>query len=344
MFAGWVNRQQLSVIAYLQEENRILKDRLGDKRLCFTPAERGRLARKAHRLGRKVLAELQTLVTPDTLLRWYRELIAAKWDTSDRRGIGRPRTQQVIADIVVRMATENPGWGYTRIMGALTNLGHHVSRGTIATLLKEHGIEPAPERGTRTRWSTFLKAHWQSLVATDFLSVEVCTMRGLVSHYVLFFIDLPTRTVHIAGITPNPDEVWMSQMARNLTDSEDGLLRGKTHVILDRDTKYTAKFRHALTRERIEVVPLPPRSPNLNAFAERFVRSVKEECLHRMIFLNVAQMRHVLTQYLAHYHQERNHQGLENRLLCPMVAKPPTQIGVVRRQRLGGLLNFYRSA
>ncbi len=192
MFAGWVNRHQLNLIDYVQEENRLLKERLGGKRICFTDAERRRLARKAFALGRKALNELQTLVTPDTLLRWHRELIARKWDYSQRRGPGRPRTMTTIVDLILRMALENPSWGYTRIRGALANLGHEVGRGTIANILREHGFEPAPERDRHTRWSTFLKAHWEGLGATDFLSVEVHTLRGLMTHYILFFIDIPS--------------------------------------------------------------------------------------------------------------------------------------------------------
>jgi putative transposase len=177
MFAGWVSRQQLEVIEYLKEENRILKERLGGQRIRFTDAERRRLARKAHALGRKALSELETLVTPDTLLRWYRNLIARKWNYSHRRGPGRPRTQHTLVELIIRMALENPSWGYTRILGALANLGHEVGRGTIANILREQGLEPAPERGKHTPWSTFLKAHWECVAATDFFTVEVCTLR-----------------------------------------------------------------------------------------------------------------------------------------------------------------------
>ncbi len=215
MFVGWVNRHQLDVIEYLQEENRVLKERLGGRHIRFTDAERRRLARKAQALGRKVLNELETLVTPDTLLRWYRELVASKWNYSHRRGPGRPRVMKTIVDLVLQMALENPSWGYTRIQGAMANLGHEVGRGTIANILREYGIDPAPERDKRMPWSTFLRAHRECLVATDFLTVEVCTIRGLVTHYVLFFMDIANRAVKIAGITPHPDSRWMTQIARN---------------------------------------------------------------------------------------------------------------------------------
>ena len=180
---------------------------------------------------------------------------------------------KTIVHLVVQMALENPSWGYTRIQGAMANLGHEVGRGTIANILREYGIDPAPERDKHMPWSTFLRAHRECLVATDFLTVEVCTIRGLVTYYVLFLIDIARRAVKIAGITPHSDNRWMTQIARNLTDLNDGFLCGKRCLILDRDTKYSDAFRSVLVREGIHVIRLPPRSPNLNAFAERFVRS-----------------------------------------------------------------------
>src|ERR1700692_2137459 len=165
--SGWVNRRQLMVIEFLQAENRMLKERLRGKRIRFTDAERALLARKAKAVGRKALLELDPLVSPDTLLRWHRRLIAEKWNFLHRRGLGRPRIMQKISALIVRMAQDNPGWGYTRIQGALGNLGHRVGRGTVANVLKRSGIEPSPERGKRTTWSAFLKAHWQVFAASD---------------------------------------------------------------------------------------------------------------------------------------------------------------------------------
>jgi putative transposase len=318
--------------------------RLGGQRIRFRDAERRRLARKAHAVGRKALRELETLVTPDTLLRWYRTLIARKWNYSHRRSRGRPRTQHTIVELIVRMALENPSWGYTRIQGALADLGHEVGRGTIANVLREQDLEPAPERGRRTRWSTFLKAHWECVAATDFFTVEVCTLRGLVTHYVLFFLDLASRAVKIAGLTAHPNDPWMTQIARNLTDPEEQFLRGMRFLIMDRDTKYSDAFRRILSRERLQVIRLPPRSPNLNAFAERFVRSAKEECLDRMIFFGRSSLQRALTEYMAHYHHERNHQGVGNRLLQSTPGICGSSGPVRRRQRLGGMLSFYHRA
>ena len=207
MLAAWLARQQEGFIEYLKAENRMLKARLGPRRMIFTDAERRLLARHAKVVGRKKLFELDPIVSPDTLLRWHRQLIAMKW-TFRRQGPGRPRMMATIQGLVVRMASENPRWGYTRIQGALSNLGHKVARGTVANILKREGLEPAPTRGKHTPWSVFLKAHWRSLVAADFLTVEVWKFRGLVTYYVLFFIELPTRAVRIAGITTSPAEAW----------------------------------------------------------------------------------------------------------------------------------------
>jgi transposase InsO family protein len=173
------------------------------------------------------------------------------------------------------------------------------------------------------------------------MSVEVCTIKGLVTQYILFFIDIASRSVHVAGITPHPDNSWMTQIVRNITDVDDGFLRTNRYLILDRDGKYSDGFRNVLVREGIHVVRLPPRSPNLNAFAERFVRSIKEECLNRMIFFGQASLRHTITQYMTHYHDERNHQGLENRLLRSLRAVGEPHARVKRRQRLGGMLSYY---
>jgi putative transposase len=189
--------------------------------------------------------------------------------------------------------------------------------------------------------NVFLKAHWECMTATDFLTIEVCTLKGFVTYYILFFIDIASRSVHIAGITPHPGTEWMMQIARNVTDEDDGFLRGKRYLILDRDAKYCDEFRRALAREGLEVIRLPPRSPNLIAFAERFVRSIKEECLSRMVFLGQTSLRHAIAQYMVHYHGERNHQGLENRLLQPPPADRNVNVSVKRRERLGGILSYY---
>ncbi len=339
--SGWVHGRQLIFIALLQAEKRMLKDRLSGKRIRSTDAERALLARMGKAVGRKALMELDTIVSPDTLMCWHRRLVAQKWDCSHRRGPGRPGIMQEISQWIVRMAVDNPGWGYTRIQGALADLKHKVGRGTIANVLKVNGIEPAPERGKHIRWSTFLKAHWKVFAASDFFSVEVWRPRDLVTYYVLFVISIADRVVHVAGITSRPDESWMLQIGRHLLDAEDGVLAGKRYLIVDRDTKYSKRFRDFIAEGGTEVIRLPPLSPNLNAFAERFVRSIKEECLTKMIFIGQGALRRALTEYMTHFLEERNHQGLENRLIRERPVVAANDASIHRRTRLGGMLSYY---
>jgi transposase InsO family protein len=190
-------------------------------------------------------------------------------------------------------------------------------------------------------WRTFLKAHWETLSAADFFTVEVWGLRGLVTFYVLLVIELSTRRVYFAGATPNPNTDWMMQVARNLTDPVDGFVGGKRFIIIDRDRKYCDAFRALLLNSGIEPPRLPPRSPNLNAWIERFVRSIEEECLRKMIFFGERSLRRAVTQYLAHYHAERNHQGLDNRLIDPSENVGDSNGDVQCRERLGGMLRYY---
>ncbi len=339
--AGWMNQRQLQVIEYLREENRVLREQLGGKRLRFTDDQRRRLAAKAKGLGRSILAEVATLVTPETLLAWHRKLIAQKYDGSGRRGAGRPRTEGEVEALIVRLAAENRDWGYQRIQGALSNLGHEIGESTIAAILKRHGLKPAPERIRRTTWKEFLTRHWDMIVATDFFTVEVWTKRGLQRFMVLFSIDLATRKVEVAGIAPIVNGLWMNQVARNLTDAVDGVLAGKKFLIHDRDPLFTAEFLRTLEAAGVKSVKLPPRSPNLNPHAERFVRTIKESCLDRMIFFGEASLRTAVQNFVEHYHSERNHQGLENRIIRPEEGHLSATGAIQRRQRLGGMLNYY---
>ncbi len=338
--AGWINRQQLEVIEYLKEENRVLKDRLGGKRIRFTDKERRRLAVRAKALGRQALHELETLVTPNTLLGWHRRLVAKKYDGSARRGPGRPVTPGEIRRLVIDMATDNRTWGYTRIVGALRNLGHNIARTTVANILCQAGLEPAPERIHKTSWTEFIRAHWEVLAACDFFTVEVWGLAGLVRHHVFFVIHLSTRQVEIAGISSDANGKWMAQIARNLTDCMGGFLLNARYLIHDRDPLFTTHFGAILKTADVDAIRLPAKSPNLNAFAERFVLSIKSECLNRMVFFSQTQLRHAIGEYVAHYHLERNHQGLGNRLLTQQLAAN-TDGEIVCHRRLGGMLRYY---
>ena len=339
--AGYLNQQQQEVIDYVQEENRVLHEQLGSRRLRLNDDQRRRLAVRAKKLGRRVLHELATIVTPETLLAWHRKLIARKYDGSKQRGPGRPRTQDEIQQWVVRMATENRDWGYRRIQGALANLGYQVGRGTIANILKEHGLEPAPERKRKTTWKEFLTQHREVIVAADFFTIEAWTREGLTRFLVLFLIDLSTRRVEIAGLAKRANGLWMSQVARNLSDAAEGFLVGKRYLIHDRDPLFTAEFLETLGTSGVKSVKLPPRSPNLNAHAERFVRTIKESCLERMILFGEGSLRKAVHEFVLHYHHERNHQGLGNRLIIEKEPYPSTMGAIQCRQRLGGMLNYY---
>jgi putative transposase len=212
----------------------------------------------------------------------------------------------------------------------------------VRNILRRHHLEPAPQRRKAgMSWPQFLKIHWDILAATDFFTVEVATWHGLVTYYVLVVMELSTRRVHIAGITPHPTEAFMQQCARQLTDPFDGFLRGQRYLLHDRDTKFTAAFDALLKVSGVEPLLLPPRSPNLNAYCERFVRSIKEEVLHQMIVIGEASLRYVLQSYLTHYHQERNHQGLNNQLISAEPGVGRHSGVVVSRERLGGLLTYY---
>jgi transposase InsO family protein len=239
------------------------------------------------------------------------------------------------------MAKENPDWGYDRIAGALANLGHTVSDQTIGNVLRRHDILPAPQRKRTTTWAAFIRAHLAVLAGTDFFSVEVLTLRGLVTYYVIFFIHLESRKVEIAGITAHPHERWMQQIARALTMDEWGFLHNCRYLIHDRDTKYTDSFRAIIESGQVKTIRLPARSPNLNAYSERWVRSVKEECLSKLILFGEGSLRRILQNYVAHYHAERNHQGKGNVLLFPQMTQSLREAPVQCHERLGGLLRYY---
>jgi len=246
-----------------------------------------------------------------------------------------------IRRLVLRMATENPSWGYTRIQGALKNVGHRVARSTIASILKAEGIPPSRERPSS--WRTFLRAHWSALVAADFFTTEVWTARGLVTYYTLFVLELQSRRVHVAGSTPYPDEAFVLQAVRDLANAIDGILVEGCVLICDRDRKWSRGVLEFVEHEGVRIIRTPFRAPNCNAYAERFVRSIKEECLERVIVFGERHLRRTIAEFVAHYHAERNHQGIGNELIDPL-ERADGQGRVRRRQRIGGMLNYYYRA
>ena len=339
--SGMVDQELLARNEYLAAENRILKAQLKG-RLKLSDAERATLGEIGHRLGRKILGEMANVARPDTILAWYRKLVARKFDGSKaRRGPGRPRISREVERLIVRMAKDNRDWGYDRIAGALANLGYEVCDQTVGNVLRRHGLPPAPERQRTTTWSAFIRVHLALLAETDFFTAEVLTLHGLVTYYVLFFIHLESRRVDIAGMTVHPDEPWMQQIARNATMEGCGALRDSRYLLHDRDTKYTQSFRAIIASGQVEPLLLPARSPNLNAYVERWVRSVKEECLSKVILFGERSLRRALSEYVEHFHAERNHQGKGNVLLFPRGAKICRDGPVQCRERLGGLLRYY---
>ena len=342
ILASWVHREQQKINEFYRAELEALMKVQGKKRILLTDDQRRLLAVKGKSLGRKALMELTTIVTPDTILRWHRTLVAQKWNYTERRkSVGRPCVKTEIVDLVLRFARENLSWGYDRIQGALSNLGHDVSDQTIGNILKGHGIEPAPNRKRQTSWKTFIKAHWDVLAAIDFTTVEVWTKGGLVTYYLLFVMEVATRRVHFAACTPTLGDDYMKQIARNLTDPFDGFLHGKKYVLMDRDSHFSSAFRTMLRNADVDPVRLPAKSPNLNSHLERFHLSIKSECLTRMIFFGEHSLRHAVNTYLIHYHSARNHQGLGNKLIDPGEEVGQTEGEIHCREQLGGMLNYY---
>ena len=339
VLTGWLDRRERQAIAYLIEENRLLRRQLGGRRLRLTDDDRRQLAARAYLVGRAALREIATIGTPDTLLRWHRQLIARKWTYARRSG--RRRVLFEIRELVVRMATDNPTWGYTRIQGALENVGHRVGRSTIRRILKRAGLPPVPQRPTS--WQTFLKAHWGAIAGADFFTTEVWTWQGL--GHVLHGVR------HRPGLPPGADPRIHAASrgavhAADRADADDGRgwcdaraahvdLRSRSEVERGRAASTPGRGNprrvHSAARAQCERV------------AERFVRSIKEECLDRLIPIGARHFRRAVTEYVEHYHGERNHQGLDNQL----ISGPPafeTMSRVRRHSRLGGLLNFYQRA
>lgn len=346
MLAGWINRQQQEAIEYLKAENAILKEELlkatGKKRILLNDRQRRRLAILGKRLGRKLLGEVCCAFSPDTLLGWHRKLVAMKYDGSRNRSkFGRPRISDELKQLIIDIAKDNKHLGVRTLYGYLKYLGLKVSPATVSRVLREHGIEPCPDRPERTTWNEFIRAEWESLAAIDFFTTEIYTISGLVRYMVLVVIDYKTRKVEIAGMIPQAYEGWMKQIARNLTDPFEGFLKGKKFLIHDRDPLFTKDFRMILKSAGIECVKTAVASPNMSPYVERFIRSIKHECLNKMLIFGERHLRYVISEYISHYHTGRPHTGLNHDHIEP----PPQGEGeIVCHERLGGLLKSYRRA
>jgi putative transposase len=294
------------------------------------------------KLGKQALEEVASMVKPDTILAWHRTLIAQKLNSSPQRKVlGRPQIDRELEVLVVRLAREKRSWGYDRIAGALAHLGYTISDHTAGNILKRHGISPAPARQKTTTWHEFIRTQMDVLVATDFFTAEVWTWCGLVTYDVLFCMHLNSRKVHVAGVTPHPHDAWMVQMARHITLADWGFLAPRQSLVRDRDSKFCPVFQRTIDAAGVKRVVLPPRSPHLNVYAERWIRSLKEECLSRLILFGERALRHALAEYVTHYYEERPHQGQGNVVLIPS-AHDHGRDGLMRcRERLGGLLKYY---
>jgi putative transposase len=341
-----VTRQELArQVAYLKEENRILRARLPQK-LVATDQEKRRLLRCGRKLGLQ-LKELISIVSYQSFRRWVREAEeahAAKKPATPKRKPGRPRTPDDIRELVLKLAREN-SWGYTRILGELRKLGiKSISRQTVKVILKENNIDPGPKRGKGT-WDEFLKIHADTLWQCDFVSKPMWTMKGLVDLYFVVFLHLGTRRCWISPCTLSPDSAWVSQQAKNfLMDAEDLELAPK-YVMRDNDTKFTAQFDEVFKTSGVEVKRTVPFSPNLRAHVERFIQSLKQECLDKFVIVAERHLNYVNREWRLHYNRERPHEARGH--LPPGFEKPPETNDAIRpnevvsSSRLGGLLNSY---
>jgi putative transposase len=337
-------REKEIEILLLRHQLRVLERQVARPQL--TQADRALLAAFSRVLSRQAWRR-SSFATPGTMLRWHRELVARRWTYPHRRP-GRPATPLDLRELVVRFARENPGWGYRRIQGELVGLGIKLAASTVWTILREAGIEPAPRRLELT-WTEFLRQQAASVLECDFLTVDTLFLKRF---YVLFFIELATRRVHLAGITSNPDGRWVTQQARNLLMQLDDTGVRPLFLVRDRDSKFTRDFDEVFRSEGIRVIKAPVRAPKARAHAERWVGSVRRECLDRILILGRRHLNHVLATYVAHFNEHRPHRALGQR--PPLNESPadddqaPADVidldRVRRRDLLGGTIHEYRLA
>jgi len=302
------------------------------RRMPLRRRDRVLLTAASERLGRDRWRSFP--VSAQTLLRWHRELVRRKWTYRRRRRAGRPRIGGEAAALILRLAKENPRWGYRRIQGELRKLGVTVSATAIRSLLRRHGLTPAPRRQGPS-WKEFLVCQASGILACDFFTVESVWLR---TFYVLFFIELSTRRVHLAGVSAHPHSAWVTQQTRNL--AIEGRLTEIRFLIRDRDAKFSGPFDEVFRTEGVRVIRTPIRSPKANAFAERFVKTARRECLDHLLIFGERHLRQVLREYLRHYNEERPHRGLSLETPEPRAARSRDGV-VVRADRLGGLIHEY---
>ena len=323
-------------ILILRHQVAVLQRQVKTPRLSW--ADRTVLAALARLLPARHLRELRLITSPRTLLRWHADLVRRQW-TYPARAPGRPRTVPVVRALVLEMARDNPGWGYRRIHGELTGLGHTIAPSTVWQILKEAGIDPAPERSGQT-WRAFLDTQAKTILAVDFFHVDTVFLRRL---YVLFFIEHGTRRVHLAGITAHPTGEWVTQQARNLLMNLEDRADGLKFLIRDRDARFTAAFDAVLAAASVRIIRAPVRAPRANSIAERWIASARRECLDRMLITGEQHLRLVLAEYVGHYNIHRPHRTLQQNPPAGRAHSPGdvTSMRVLRRDRLGGLIHEY---
>ncbi len=337
-----IDKELYKAIDYLREQVRVLLEQQEkqNKRILLSNKQRMRVAAKAKKLSRKMLEQCTVLFTPDTVLGWFRKLVAKKYDgSSHRKEVGRPKIDEEIVLLVIRFKQENHRWGYQKITDQVIYLGYNISTSTVKNILIENGYDPEPGLTVKTTWWEFIKSHWDVLAACDFFTVELLAGRKLIRCTLFFVIELSTRKVFFTPIKPQPDGDYMKHAAKILSDYEDGFPKGKRYLIHDRDPLYTNEFHHILESAGVKAVKLPPQSPNLNPYAERFVKSVKEECLNHLVLASVKQLEYAVNQYCEYYHHERVHQSL-GKIIEP-IHKTNEDAEIIRIERLGGLLKSY---
>ena len=325
-------------IAVLRHQLLILRRQVARPR--YAPSDRILLAALAKLLPRDRWPIF--LVTPSTLLRWHRELIRRRWTYPTKSRIRRTLDPEIV-DLVLRLARENPRWGCLRVVGECRKLGVRVSATSVRTILRRHHLGPAPRRSGPT-WTQFLRTQAAGTLACDFLTVETI---GLTRLYILFVIELDHRRVHLAGITTHPTGTWITQAARNLLMDLDEQASRFRFLIRDRDSKFSAAFDAVFAAAGIEAIKIPPRAPKANAYAERWVRTVRTECLDWMLIWNRRHLEQVLTQYVAHYNTARPHRGIDLEIPEPPTEPTPGIDNIRRIERvdvLGGLIHEYRRA
>ena len=331
-------------IALLRQQLRVLERRIESQVRCTRP-EKVMLVALAERIKGKrstisdYLRSCLLLVKPETVLKWHRELVRHKWTFRKASCGGRPRIDTELEALIVQLAQENSRMGYGKIQGELLKLGYPVDETTIRNVLRRHRLLPSVLRG-KSSWRTFLNHYKQQMIACDFFTVETITLQTI---YVLFFIEIGSRQVHLAGCTRTPDSAWVTQQARQFTWTLSEQSQPMRFLIHDREAKFTSAFDTVFQAQKIEIVRTPFRAPRANAYAERWVRSVRTECLDQLLIFNQRHLEHVLKDYLNYYNRARPHQGLAQQIPIPLSR---TSAGPIRyHEVLGGILrDYYRDA